>query len=120
MKVLLDHMSIPVRDKETSSRFYAEVFGVAPDAPRMRGLPLSDAVSLLIEEREVVMPNHYAYRVDPGDFDPVVDRIRRLGIAFGASAEQEDRQIRTRPDRSRSVYFHDPDGHSLEIIADGR
>jgi len=118
VKVLLDHMSIPVRDKESSSRFYSGVFGIPADAPRMRGLPLSDAVSLLLEEREVV-PNHYAYRVAPGDFDAVAERIRAQGIAFGSSAEHEDGQIRTRPDRSRSIYFHDPDGHSLEIIAEG-
>jgi catechol 2,3-dioxygenase-like lactoylglutathione lyase family enzyme len=85
----------------------------------MRGLPLSDAVSLLLEERDEPIPNHYAYRVEPRDFDSVVEQVRTLGIAFGASAEHEDRQVRTRPDRSRSIYFHDPDGHSLEIIAEG-
>lgn len=119
MKVLLDHMSLHVRDKALSSRFYSKVFGIPSDAPRARGLPLSDAVSLLFEEGDPPTPNHYAYRVEPGDFDAVVERIRAFGIAFGASAEDEDRQVRTRPDRSRSIYFHDPDGHSLEIIAEG-
>ena len=119
MKVVLDHMSVAVHDRAASTQFYAGVFGVPADAPRARGLPLSESVSLLLEEGEVRQSNHYAFRVEPGDFDAAVERVRGLGVSFGASAENEDGEIRTRPDRSRSIYFHDPNGHSLEIIAEG-
>lgn len=118
MKVLLDHMSVPVHDKAATAQFYAGVFGVKTDGPRARSgwVTLSDALALILEEGEVHATNHYAFRVEPDDFQAVLGRVRGLGIPFGASAENEDGQIKSRPDRSHSIYFHDPNGHSLEII----
>ncbi len=120
MKVLLDHMSLPVHSKADSAQFYASVFGVSTDGPRARSgwLTVNDALSLILEEGEVRAKNHYAYRVDPGDFDVLLDRVGGLGIPLGSSADNADGQVRTRPDQSRSFYFTDPNGHGIEFITE--
>ena len=118
MKVLLDHMSVPVHSKTETAQFYAEVFGVPADGPRARSgwLTLSDALSLIFEEGDVREKNHYAFRVEPGDFDALLERARGLGLPLGSSADNPDGQIKSRPDRSRSFYFSDPNGHGVELI----
>jgi extradiol dioxygenase family protein len=118
MKVLLDHMSVPVHDRASTAQFYASVFGVSTDGPRSRSgwVALSDGLSLILEEGEVPGPRHYAFRVEMTDFRTTVERVRDLGIPFGTSSASMDGQIKSRPDRSHSIYFHDPNGHSLELI----
>jgi catechol 2,3-dioxygenase-like lactoylglutathione lyase family enzyme len=121
MKVLLDHMSVPVHSKAETARFYASVFGVATDGPRARSgwLTLSDALSLIFEEGDVPDRQHYAFRVDPGDFEILLERVRRLDIPFGSSADDKDGRVKSRPDGSRSYYFSDPNGHGVEVITQG-
>ena len=118
MKVLLDHLSVPVHSKTETAQFYAGIFGVPTDGPRARSgwLALSDALFLIFEEGDVPERNHYAFRVDPGDFDLLLDRVRGLDIPFGSSADVKDAQIKSRPDGSRSFYFSDPNGHGVELI----
>ena len=60
--------------------------------------------------------NHYAFRVEPGDFDLLLERVRTLEIPLGSAAETPDGEVKTRPDRSRSFYFSDPNGHGVEFI----
>lgn len=52
--------------------------------------------------------NHVAFKVDEADFEARVARIEALGL--------EIRQARPRIEgEGRSVYFHAPDGHLLEL-----
>ncbi len=52
--------------------------------------------------------NHVAFKVDDADFDTRVARIEALGL--------EMRPPRARVEgEGRSVYFHSPDGHLLEL-----
>ena len=118
MKVLLDHMSVPVHSRAETAQFFGSVFGVPTDGPRARSgwLALSDGLSLIFEEWEVPERNHYAFRVEPSDFDALLDRVRGLSIPFGSAAEDADGQVKARPDHSRSIYFSDPNGHGVELI----
>ena len=118
MNILLDHLSVRVRDRVESMRFYAEIFGVPADGPRSRSgwLTVSSALSLIFEEGSAGERSHYAFRVEPGDFDVLRGRLGELRIPFGSDAGQSDGEVKIRPDRSRSVYFSDPNGHGVELI----
>lgn len=64
---------------------------------------------------------HLAFAMDRATFEAAFERIRTSGITYGdGSSSPASRQG---PGRStglhgatNSVYFHDPDGHLLEIL----
>ena len=118
MPVQLDHTIVAARDKRGSAAFLAEVLG--RPAPTTYGpfavVELDNGVSLDFEEAETVHPRHYAFLVTEDEFDAILGRIRARGLSFWADPFQRSPgQINTH-DGGRGVYWHDPDGHVLEII----
>lgn len=52
--------------------------------------------------------NHIAFKIDPADYLPYVDRIRKLGLPI--------REGRSRVDgEGQSIYFYDDDNHLFEL-----
>ena len=51
---------------------------------------------------------HIAFTTD--DVDKTYEELTAKGIRFRAAPQ------RSRPDRPRVAYFHDPDGYTLEIV----
>lgn len=119
MPIVLDHLTVPVRDREASVRFYTGVFGARKGAARGRivGVWLSDILELQLRATELVESSHYAFRVDPGEFDSVFGRIQALGIPYGVARDELNGELLVEDQAKRSVFFSDPDGHSLELIA---
>ncbi len=118
MAVQLNHTIVAARDKRESATFLAEVLGVGP--PTSYGpfsvVELDNDVSLDFVDDEHVHPRHYAFLVSEEDFDAIFGRIRGRGLTYWADPfEQQPGKINTR-DGGRGVYWHDPDGHVLEII----
>jgi catechol 2,3-dioxygenase-like lactoylglutathione lyase family enzyme len=65
---------------------------------------------------EHVVPRHYAFLVSEDEFDAIFGRIRAGGLDYWADPfQQQPGEINTH-DGGRGVYWHDPDGHVLEII----
>jgi hypothetical protein len=77
MSIVLDHMTVPVRDKEATVEFYANVFAGRRGLARGRivGFWLSETLELQFRPVEVVERNHYAFRLNAEEFDRVLGRL---------------------------------------------
>jgi metallothiol transferase len=118
MAIVIDHLTVPVRDQEASVRFYADVFGARQGATRGRivGVWLSDDLELQLRATQPVETSHYAFRVDRLDFETALGQLRALGIPYGVSRDELNGALLEERGK-RSVFFSDPDGHSLELIS---
>ena len=116
----LDHVALTVRDVEMSAKWYRQTLGleaVHPGAwggvPTMVGTG-STAIALFpvgTPEPEpkpgagVLAVRHFAFRATRQDFDRARESLPRMGVEI----EFQDHEI------AHSIYFHDPDGHTVEI-----
>jgi catechol 2,3-dioxygenase-like lactoylglutathione lyase family enzyme len=118
MPVQLNHTIVAARDKRTSASFLADLLGLDP--PTAYGpfavVELANDVSLDFVDDQQVHPRHYAFLVTEDEFDEIFGRIRARGLEYWADPfERHPGEINTN-DGGRGVYWHDPDGHVLEII----
>jgi catechol 2,3-dioxygenase-like lactoylglutathione lyase family enzyme len=122
MMIAIDHVAIPARDPEASSRFLADILGlrpatrVGPDG-EMRLLAVGDSGALLYNPAVTVVGQHVAFGVDEATFARVVDRLRTRQIAFGNDPEEPANMQTADPLGGQGrVYFSDPDGHLFEVL----
>ena len=117
----LDHVALVVRDQVRSVAWYEdllglrEVFGDVWDGvPRMLVAPASRTGVALFQARDpdaagvaagTIRIAHVAFRVDRVTFEAAQVALETREIEF----EFQDHEV------SRSIYFHDPDGHELEL-----
>jgi extradiol dioxygenase family protein len=118
MPVQLNHTIVAASDRWASARFLAELLG-RPE-PTAYGpfavVELDNEVSLDFMDDEHVHARHYAFLVSEEEFDAIFGRIRARGLEFWADPfQQQPGEINTQ-DGGRGLYWHDPDGHVLEII----
>ena len=118
MPVHLNHTIVAALDRHVSAAFLADVLGLRP--PTTYGpfavVELDNDVSLEFMDDERVHPRHYAFLVSEDEFDAIFGRIRDRGLDYWADPfERQPGRINT-DDGGRGVYWHDPDGHVLEII----
>jgi catechol 2,3-dioxygenase-like lactoylglutathione lyase family enzyme len=119
--VQLNHTIVHARDAEASAAFLSEMLGVAP--PRRFGpfvvVEVDNGVSLDFmttgPEWEIGI-EHYAFLVNEEDFDAIFDRILARGLPYWADPHNHEPGRINDHDGGRGVYWHDPDGHMLEII----
>ena len=116
----IDHVAMGVRDIERSAKWYIEVLGFERLHEGMwNGVPTfigkgntgialfpakPDAKPASSSHRKLRML-HLAFRADHENFLGAQRELKKRGIEF----EFQDHEI------SHSIYFHDPDGHVLEI-----
>jgi catechol 2,3-dioxygenase-like lactoylglutathione lyase family enzyme len=118
MPVHLNHTIVAASDKRRSATFLADLLGLG--RPTTYGpfavVELENDVSLDFMDDEHVVPRHYAFLVSEDEFDAIFGRIRAGGLDYWADPfQQQPGEINTH-DGGRGVYWHDPDGHVLEII----
>jgi catechol 2,3-dioxygenase-like lactoylglutathione lyase family enzyme len=118
MPVQLNHTIVAASDRKTSAAFLSEILGLA--APGTYGpfavVQVANGVSLDFMDDPQVHPRHYAFLVSEEEFDEILGRIRARGLDYWADPfQQHPGEINT-DDGGRGVYWHDPDGHVLEII----
>lgn len=116
----IDHIALAVRDVERSALWYQEVLGLK----RMHhtlwgGVPafvgIGDTALALFPVhgenpqdppgKNVIAMRHFAFRVDRPNFERARSDLERRSI----ECEFQDHQI------AHSIYFHDPDGHQVEL-----
>jgi catechol 2,3-dioxygenase-like lactoylglutathione lyase family enzyme len=118
MSIELNHTIVGASDKHASARFLADILGltVGPDTGPFTPVQLANGVTLDYMDRAQVAPQHYAFLVGDDDFDAAFARIREAGLSYFADPGfQHQGEINTRWG-GRGVYFHDPDGHSMEML----
>ena len=117
MTIELDHTIVPARDKDKAARFFARIFGLSYDGPQSHFAPVrvNEILTMDFDTEDNFEPHHYAFRVSDGEFDAIFGRIMEEGIAYGSGPRSADNmEINHRRD-GRGCYFHDPEGHLLEI-----
>jgi len=63
-----------------------------------------------------VHPQHYAFLIDEEDFDGVFGRVRAASVTYYADPFLRQPGEVNHNYGGRGVYFHDPDGHLLEVV----
>jgi len=78
---------------------------------------LSNDVSIdYFETDEHVALQHFAFLVSEKEFDECFERITKMKLQYWADPGRTMPNEINRHFGGRGVYFHDPDGHLLEII----
>ncbi|MFM1722354.1 VOC family protein [Rhodococcus sp. PAM 2766] len=119
MTISFNHTIVFSRDRSVSALFFTTLFGL-PDAVAagpFLAVGLGNGVTLDFATSPVeVLPQHYAFLVSETDFDAIYGRICANGMDHWADPRKARPGEINRNDGGRGVYFHDPDGHNLEII----
>ena len=120
--MLLDHVSLLVRNLEVSSKFYTEVMGFAPihngtERPNIRWFGIGGIAALHITEDDfgdtrLKKQTHFAVSVD--DFEGFISELRTKGVKFWSWAEKTG-EVTGRPDGFHQIYLADPDGYWVEV-----
>jgi catechol 2,3-dioxygenase-like lactoylglutathione lyase family enzyme len=78
---------------------------------------LANNVSLdFADDHGEVVSRHYAFLVDDTEFDEIFGRIKERGLDYWADPGKNRPGEINHNDGGRGVYWHDPNGHFLEII----
>ena len=113
----IDHFALNVKSVEVSAKFYETVFGfpivnkwqgvwmVGNDMIRIGLFEFPNATSIDKPDERLVIA-HVAFLTDEAGFKACVEQVEHLGIPHDPLA---DTGI------AKSLFFHDPDGHELEI-----
>lgn len=120
MAAHLDHMIIPSRNRVASAKLLAGLFdvpwaesGLGPFSP----VYVNDGLTLDFDETDEPFPvSHYAFRVEPEEFDAILGRIEAAGIDYRSTPHGAvDHQVNTQHG-GKIVYWNEPDGHVWEIL----
>lgn len=108
----INHITLAVRELESSFRFYADVLGLRPVATWYKGAYLeagADWICLTLDPgtRSGSLPEytHVAFTVPAEDFLTAVERLRAADVVCWQENHSE----------GESFYFLDPNGHKLEL-----
>jgi catechol 2,3-dioxygenase-like lactoylglutathione lyase family enzyme len=112
----LNHLTLAVKNIETSFAFYRNILGFTPlckwegSAYFLIGDPEQPGCLWFCLDRdarrqETICSTHYAFSVSPGDFKAMSERILKSGTTL----------FKENASPGKSLYFLDPDGHKLEI-----
>ncbi len=119
MTVALDHTLLPVRDVETSARFYHKVLGLKYEPVAL--LRISPTLVLQLIQRPVETSQHLAFSMSAAEFEETLARLKQAEIPYGDNFDTVGTM--TGPGTShgssknaRCFYFRDPDGHMIEIM----
>lgn len=110
----LNHISIPVRDREEAVRFYTEVLGadVALVNPYFTEVRLAGIILGLKETKggwtasDAEYP-HYGFSIAAADLEPMKARLEAFGVPTHA--------IWSRHGVEAMMYFRDPSGNLFEM-----
>ncbi|MGH8075836.1 MAG: VOC family protein [Lysobacter sp.] len=120
MGIDIDHLIVPCRNGPASARLLAELLGVpwaetgiGPFSP----VYVNDGLTLDFDGTDESVPvGHYAFRVDPEEFNAIIGRIKVAGIQYRSTPHGPvDMQINTQHGGS-IAYWNEPDGHVWEIL----
>jgi catechol 2,3-dioxygenase-like lactoylglutathione lyase family enzyme len=120
MTVMLNHTIVPARDKASAARFFAETFGLPYDESDKHGhfapVHVNDTLTLLFDNADRFEHHHYAFHVSDAEFDAILERVKRAGLAYGSAPWSIADGKLNDWGGGRGVYFKDPNGHVLELM----
>ena len=78
MAIVLDHTIVPAHDNEASARFFARIFGLPYEGTASHFAPVrvNETLVLDFDTRTTFDWQHYAFKVNDGEFDGIFQRVR--------------------------------------------
>ena len=118
MSIVLNHTIVPAHDKVVSAKFFASIFGLKYSGANGHFAPVkvNDALTFDFDNREEFESHHYAFHVSDEEFDAIFARIKKAGVTFGSQPYDQSNGEINHWNGGRGFYFHDPSGHSLELL----
>jgi catechol 2,3-dioxygenase-like lactoylglutathione lyase family enzyme len=109
----IDHVVLHVRDVARAKKFYTEVLGltVYRENDEQVFLHAGQQGVALFRKRDAAPLtagndlNHLALNVAAGTYETLKAELERQGVT-----------VTGRPGEERCIYFHDPDGHRLQLV----
>ena len=122
MATVLDHTIVPVRDRKKSVEFYTRIFAFEDlgEVGPFLAVRVNETLNFDFRESDDFRSIHYAFAMEPEEFEAAFVRIRESGIAYGDSPREQENMkgpglTAGAKGMGKAVYFKDPDGHLLEI-----
>ena len=122
MATVLDHTIVPVRDREEAVEFYSRIFGFENlgEVGPFLAVRVNEGFTLDFRDSDDFRSIHYAFAMEPIEFETAFANIREAGIPYGDEpGEQENMKgsgmAMGAKGMGKAVYFKDPNGHVLEI-----
>ncbi len=122
MGTVLDHTIVPATDQEEAAGFYAQILGfeylgAMGPFPAVR---VNESLVLDFRTSSEFHPMHYAFAMDPAEFQAAFQRIKDAGLPYGDGPYSLDNMrgpgtTTGAKGQGKAVYFKDPNGHVLEI-----
>ena len=119
MAIELNHTIVPAHDPLASARFLASILGlpVGERVAHFTPVLLNNRVTLDYDQSDEVAEHHYAFALSDAEFEAAFGRIRDARITYYADpACREAGQVYASKNGTRGTYFHDPNGHLMEIL----
>lgn len=122
MGVQLDHIILPVNDREESLAFYTEVLGLTyeGESEPFSVVRVTTELTLQLAPWGTAGGEHLAFAMSRAEFDDAFSRIRMSGIPYGDSFHDVG-NMRGPGDEDgargpgKAVYVFDPSKHLIEI-----
>jgi lactoylglutathione lyase len=125
----VDHLSLQVVDQQKSADFYTSLFGLRDIslAKGRKGIPrwliFADGFELHIQAGGVATaekPFAHHFAVSVASLEAVIVKLESMKVAWSDGAGHSRKIATIRPDKTRQIYFQDPDGYWLEVNDHGQ
>jgi catechol 2,3-dioxygenase-like lactoylglutathione lyase family enzyme len=118
MAITLNHTIVPAHDKEESARFFARIFGLPYNglAGHFAPVRVNETLTMDFDNKDEFEHHHYAFHVSDEEFDTIFARVKEAGLVYGSKPGSTDDMKLNDRRGGRGFYFHDPNGHSLELL----
>jgi catechol 2,3-dioxygenase-like lactoylglutathione lyase family enzyme len=117
MTITLNHAIVPSRDKVAAAKFFAGIFGLKRGRTGyFAPVKINKNLTLLFDTDRKFESHHYAFHVSNAEFDAIFARIKKAKITYGSAPWSPDDGKLNDWGGGRGVYFHDPNGHLLELM----
>jgi len=114
----LNHTIIPANDKHESAEFYSRILGVENKGElyHFTVVQINERLSLDFANSESFKSMHYAFKVDDQKFGEIFSRIKEESLTYGSGPSTSKNGEINNWNGGKGVYFHDPNGHLLELL----
>jgi catechol 2,3-dioxygenase-like lactoylglutathione lyase family enzyme len=120
--VSLDHIILPVNDRDATIAFYTDVLGFEHDGERdpFSVVRVSSDLTLQVAPWGTAGGYHLAFAMSRTEFDETFDRIRARGVPYGDSFHSVGNMQGPGDEPGsrgpgKAVYILDPSEHLVEI-----
>lgn len=118
----LDHVIVPVADREATIEFFTEILGCTYEGETdpFSVIRVTPSLTLQLAPWGTEGGMHLAFALPRAEFDAVFDRVRAAGIAYGDSFHAVGNMQGPGDEAGargpgKAVYLFDPNRHLVEI-----